>query len=378
MILFIGHEASLTGAPKSLLIIISHIKKNYREPIIIVLKQSGELIKEYEKLGKVLIWEKPWYNEQNFFKRINNRFFDSNSYRQKKIKKYFKKSPPKLIFNNTIANGNILKSLSFLMVPVISRLPELEFVMKIYDVRHKSTKNVLKYSSYFITPSISGKKNLVTNFKIPKNKVEVSYGTLDPKNLVNNSQKISKKELGIKEDSFIVGTCGTLGWRKGSDLFLRVAKQLIEEERIIFIWVGADKSLGSYYEFIYEIEKLNLGNKVMVINRNKEILKYYKIMDIFLMTSREDPFPLVNLEAAINNVPIICFKDSGGSEEFVDASLGFVVPYADTNQMSKRILELYSSSDLKLKLSNGAFKKAENFLSVNQFKIIEETIEKYI
>ena len=40
------------------------------------------------------------------------------------------------------------------------------------------------------------------------------------------------------------------------------------------------------------------------------------------MTSREDPFPLVNLEAMTNGVPVICFKDSGGSEELVDSSSG--------------------------------------------------------
>ena len=61
------------------------------------------------------------------------------------------------------------------------------------------------------------------------------------------------------------------------------------------------------------------------------------------MTSREDPFPLVNLEAAISGVPIICFEKSGGSPEIIDDSSGFVVPYGDTQEMSSIILEVKKS-----------------------------------
>ena len=43
-----------------------------------------------------------------------------------------------------------------------------------------------------------------------------------------------------------------------------------------------------------------------------QINKYYQLMNVFLTTSREDPYPLVNLEAAYNEVPILCFQDSGG------------------------------------------------------------------
>ena len=47
MILFIGHDASLTGAPKSLLLIIEHVSKNYKEQISIILKEGGPLEEEY-------------------------------------------------------------------------------------------------------------------------------------------------------------------------------------------------------------------------------------------------------------------------------------------------------------------------------------------
>ena len=379
MILFVGHDASLSGAPKSLLLIIGHISQNYKEPISIILKEGGPLEEEYRKLGNVFLWEKKWYYEKKLVKRLKNRLLNNNKRNQNKVLRYFTRNKPKVIFNNTVVNGAILEKLSNLDAPVISRIPELETVMKIYQVRFNSTNKVLKYSSNFITPSLSGKKNLIDNFNISSEKIEVAYGTILKKpnlNKVNNKAEL--KKIGISEDSFVVGACGGLGWRKGSDLFLNVANYLNGVEKIVFMWIGVDKTQASYLEFVSEVNKLNLNSKVFLIPYEKDINKYYQIMDVFLMTSREDPFPLVNLEAMKNGIPVICFKDSGGSEELVDASSGFVVPYADTEKMAQKVNDIFSQPKLKDKLSKGALKRSDKFISNKSFDLINQIIEKYL
>ena len=379
MILFIGHDASLTGAPKSLLLIIAHISKNYNEPISIILKEGGPLEEEYRKLGKVFIWEKKWFYEKNIIKRLNNRLLNNNKRNQNIILKYLYKNKPKVIFNNTVVNGVILEKLSKLNTPIISRIPELETVMKIYQVRFNSTNKVLKYSSNFITPSLSGKNNLIDNFNIASEKIEVAYGTILKKTnhaIVNNEVEFDK--IGIPKDSFVVGACGGLGWRKGSDLFLKVAKHLSEFEKIIFMWIGVDETQAGYLEFVYEIKKLNLQTKVFTVPYIKDINKYYQLMDVFLMPSREDPFPLVNLEAMTNGIPVICFKDSGGSEELVDASSGFAVSYADTEKMAQKVNDIFSKPKLKDKLSKGALKRTDKFISNKSFDVINQLLENYL
>ena len=379
MILFIGHDASLTGAPKSLLLIIEHISKNYNEPISIILNEGGPLKEEYCRLGKVFIWKKKWYYEKNIFTRLKNRLLNNNKRNQNIILKYLYKNKPKVIFNNTVVNGVILEKLSKLNTPIISRIPELETVMKIYQVRFNSTNKVLKYSSNFITPSLSGKKNLIDNFNIAQDKIGVAYGTILKKSnlyAINNEAELNK--IGIPKDSFVVGACGGLGWRKGSDLFLKVAKHLSEFEKIIFMWIGVDETQAGYLEFIYEIKKFNLQTKVFTVPYIKDIHKYYQLMDVFLMTSREDPFPLVNLEAMTNGIPVICFKDSGGSEELVDSSSGFVVPYADTEIMAQKVNDIFSKPKLKDKLSKGALKRTDKFISNKAFDVINQVLEKHL
>ena len=62
----------------------------------------------------------------------------------------------------------------------------------------------------------------------------------------------------------------------------------------------------------------------------------YLSLDIFLLTSREDPFPLAAIDAGILGMPIFCFDKATGIAEVVDSS--FVVPYLDVEEMANRIL----------------------------------------
>jgi glycosyltransferase involved in cell wall biosynthesis len=58
---------------------------------------------------------------------------------------------------------------------------------------------------------------------------------------------------------------------------------------------------------------------------------------IFALTSREDPYPLVVLEAGLSGVPVVCFQGAGGAPELVEADGGVVVPYLDIELMADSI-----------------------------------------
>lgn len=62
--------------------------------------------------------------------------------------------------------------------------------------------------------------------------------------------------------------------------------------------------------------------------------------DIFVLTSREDAYPLVCLEAASLGKPILCFADSGGMPEFVENDCGIIVPYLRIDLLAQAIIQL--------------------------------------
>ena len=66
-------------------------------------------------------------------------------------------------------------------------------------------------------------------------------------------------------------------------------------------------------------------------------LPYMLAADVFLLSSREDPFPLVCLEAADCGLPVLCFADAGGMPLFVQEDAGAVVPYLDVDEMANQL-----------------------------------------
>ena len=79
------------------------------------------------------------------------------------------------------------------------------------------------------------------------------------------------------------------------------------------------------------------------------------------MISREDSFPLVNIEAAAQGVPVLCFDSAGGTPEFINGRAGAVVPYLDLVAMSDKILELLGDRAKRDELGANAKKESGKY-----------------
>jgi len=84
-------------------------------------------------------------------------------------------------------------------------------------------------------------------------------------------------------------------------------------------------------------------------------------MDIFALTSREDPFPLVMLEAAAIKLPMVCFAQSGGGPEFAEIGGGLVVPYLDVPAFAGCLAELAGDVARRRAIGASAARAVEQF-----------------
>ena len=79
--------------------------------------------------------------------------------------------------------------------------------------------------------------------------------------------------------------------------------------------------------------------------------------DIHLLPSREDPYPLVVLDAAAFAIPTVCFSDAGGTPEFVEDDCGYCVPYGDLLVMAYKLNTLVVNTELRTKMGLTAREK---------------------
>jgi glycosyltransferase involved in cell wall biosynthesis len=185
-----------------------------------------------------------------------------------------------------------------------------------------------------------------------------------------------RKGLGWPADVFVVGGCGTLGWRKGTDLFLQIARVVSNTkgyEKVRFLWVGSGVEDREALEFTHDLRTLALEERCCRVPATADVLDYYSAMDVLALTSREDPFPLVMLEAGSHSIPVVCFAGSGGATEFVGGDAGLIAPYLDVAAFAAHLMTLHDAPKLREQLGAAASTKvlSNNSIAVQAPKLLK-------
>lgn len=351
-VLFLSQDASRTGAPIFLLRFLRWLRQNRDINFQILVGKSGALSSDFEALGTVDSFEPSPTLFYRVLRRLKLHYWLLRKHRSR-LRKRLGQSDIVLIYANSVASAEMVDFLSFLDCPVISHVHELEGIIN--GLASNTMQLIKKHASQYVAVSHAVKRNLVKRHGIPDKKVQVIHGFVPPaENFdidANHFRDSVCNELGIPKEAKIVCGCGSIEFGKGTDLFLQVASQVGQNFRsypVHFVWVGDGP------------EKINcvrtqeaspvLRNIVHFVGRKIDVMPYFRASNIFLLTSREDSFPLVMLEAALCNNPVICFDKSGGAPEFIEHDAGIVVPGFDVGMMADKVVELLSSPSLRQRM----------------------------
>jgi glycosyltransferase involved in cell wall biosynthesis len=336
-ILFITHDAYLTGAPKLLLHLISIVKESEQFEIKIVVKNGfGELISDFKSLAQVEIFN--IYTGYSLFLKMlkkASRFFNISARNHRVIQKWVDESD--IIFSNTITNGDIFSQFDFSKPRlIVSYIHELPVATKVFTTPANLQK-VLELSHHYFVPSQSVANHLNQNLKVDSSKISNLnyYIPLQFKQVIANQHKSS---------NLIIGLMGTLDWRKGADLISLVLfklRKLYPNSKFGFVWQGVHKNSTEYIKIQHELKQIACEDMIEFIESKKDTHTFFSQIDVFLLLSKEDPYPLVVLEAASYKKPTVCFNESGGAQEFVSNGCGIGVPYLDIDSLCFELNNLY-------------------------------------
>jgi glycosyltransferase involved in cell wall biosynthesis len=340
-ILFISHEASNTGAPLFLLHICKYLKQHTSWKFYFLLKQDGPLHNEFAKIGNTYVYNEK-YLAKNVFGKLKYKLKGSGlaiKLRQRKLIAKFSQLNLDLIYSNTATNGALLYDLSFLSVKIITHVHELAWAIDQFGMTN--VELVKNYTSYYISTSPSVTAFVKEKFNPVRPVFEINCFPIHKVPSQSNPAAI-KVDLGIPVHSFVVGASGTVEWRKGWDLFVRLAwetKQLDAVAPIYFIWIGG-MNKKTEIDLQHEIKLTNLENNVLFIGHRNNPMEFYAAIDVFCLLSREEAFGIVAIESAQYGTPIICFDSAKGLASFVQDDAGVVISYPNTRKMAESVLYL--------------------------------------
>jgi len=369
-ILFVGHDANRAGAQILLLHLLAFLREQGLETAL-VLAGDGPLYADYEKVTNVYRGFLPAeVTQSRFVHRALSRIgLGSNRDADERLRQHrehlleqLRGQSFDLIFSNTIANGRLLRDLSPLGLPMVAYVHELETAIQTFT-RPEDLRFQLDNLTQVFTGSEAVRRNLVQTHGLAPERATVLKSLVRTDTLLQTFRQVDRsavrRRLGIPEEALVVGGCGNAEWRKGIDLFLLTAGQVLKTHpETHFVWVGVPEQGIDRERLSYDLTRMGLGERVHLLPPGGDYLQYVACFDLFTLTSREDPYPLVILEAGLNRNPVLCFTESGGSPDFVGTDTGCLIPYLDLAAMAEVIRELADDPERRKALGEVFYQRA--------------------
>jgi glycosyltransferase involved in cell wall biosynthesis len=366
-IVFLGHNASRSGAPMMLLHLIRWIRTNTDASVRLVLESGGSMLADYEKVADtVIIDARPVYRRllsrmaamgrRRLFRSVDGATPRSVSLRQASAIC----SHADVVYANTVATAPLLMGMPR-STPRVFHLHEMRYALQVLTGT-MAARAGLTASEYLtrtldlvdavIVPAPRSRMQIVDVVPSARDKVHVVPEMIDVAAVttVVGRESDVRAELGIPASAAIVVGCGTVEWRKGTDIFVQIGAKVIRSSpaEAHFVWIGVPWSAAEFdrrrIEFEFDVAESGMSDRIHAVPATDDPTRYLAMADVFLLSSREDPFPLVVLEAAALGKPIVCF-DTVGIAELVAGGAGITVPYLDVTEMAAAVTRLIESPD---------------------------------
>jgi glycosyltransferase involved in cell wall biosynthesis len=210
-----------------------------------------------------------------------------------------------------------------------------------------------KYFDYQVACS-NGVAESLTRSGINKAKVITIHNSIE---FPDNINEISGEEVRNKYPLNNKMVLGLSTWfhkeRKGFDILFKAFSKL--DEKFVLLIIGIpDNQQNEVLEYAasFNIKK----ERIVMPGYVDDIWKYYKAMDIFLLTSRSEGFSLALMEAAAASLPLIA-SDIPGNDEFIrNGENGFLFKLNDINELVSKINKLSDDKILRIKLGEKAYR----------------------
>lgn len=171
------------------------------------------------------------------------------------------------------------------------------------------------------------------------------FSSLKEKDIIEKPKSFEEKQeirrkLGIREEKVVLAV-GQFIYRKGFDILLEAAKNIIDDTGIYFVG-------GTPTEEYIEIKKKNNLRNVHFIGFKKKnnLKEYFMSADVFVLPTREDIWGLVIEEAMACGLPIISTEQCAAALELVkNGRNGYIIPVENVERLTESILSILSNKE---------------------------------
>jgi glycosyltransferase involved in cell wall biosynthesis len=181
---------------------------------------------------------------------------------------------------------------------------------------------------------------------------------IDVERYISADRSKVRKEIGCG-DSRTVGWAGRLTPIKNCAAFLHAAAEISRREPGVRFLVAGD---GEERDMLHQLARsLGLGGKVVFLGDRRDMPEVLAAMDVFVLSSRNEGFGRVIVEAMASGAPVVSTNVGGAAEVLGEGKAGLLVPSDAPGELAAAVMQILGDKALYDRLRDSGRKRAADF-----------------
>lgn len=183
-----------------------------------------------------------------------------------------------------------------------------------------------------------------------RNKIRPIHIGIDMRNIKKRHDRDRiRKKIGLQDGTRVIGTIGRLDEpMKGIEILLRAVRKLFDDGCVFDVLIAGKGDSKRGLEALSN--KLGINKNVHFLGYWEDLAEIYSILDIFVLPSFSEGFPIVNLEAMAFGLPVVSTNVGGVPEAVKNLVAGLIVPPRDADAIGVAMQFLLENDAVRLKM----------------------------
>lgn len=174
-----------------------------------------------------------------------------------------------------------------------------------------------------------------------------------------------RHELGIPDNVPVIGTVAQICRRKGIDIVIETARNVLKSlPQIRFVVVGPDavgeESFAS--QMRSRVRELEFGDRFIFCGARNDIENVLASIDLFFLPARSEPFGMVIAEAMAARVPVVA-SNVGGIPEIIPNEDFGITAALEKGSFDQHIIQLLRSPERRFSISEKGYVRVKSQFS---------------
>src|SRR6185437_16586733 len=196
--------------------------------------------------------------------------------------------------------------------------------------------------------------HLQGRLELPQGKATVIENGIDTAFLTPSGDRSVRAELGITDDTFLIGAVGNVRRAKGYETLLRSAQIVCAQHPQVRFVVAGDTS-GEVFPQLEQLrDSLNLSDRVRFLGLRSDVGRVLAALDLYVLSSDTEGFSLSLVEAMASARGIVATRSGGPETLLADGHTGVLVPPRDPPALAHAILALIEDEPRRERLAAAA------------------------